>query len=78
MHPFGPRRCAYCKTPIIPGQHYVRLAVLLDTAGREIISLLDLPDSPMWSKIFDEPACAGIALVLAGTREEFFTDVFGR
>lgn len=67
-----------CNRPIGVGQHYVRAAVLFDTAGMEAARLLDLPDGMMWSDIFDTPVCAGLALAVAGMRDPIFTDVFER
>ena len=72
------RPCDGCNRQIVPGQHYLRLAVIFDTAGMEVSTMLRLPDGVMWSRIFDDPACAGLALILAGERDPLFTDVFRR
>jgi hypothetical protein len=73
-------RCAYtvCSRPIGVGQHYVRAAVLFDTAGMEIVRLLRLPDVAMWTAIFDTPRCAALALLCAALDDPLFTDVFDR
>ncbi len=72
------KSCAGCGLPISTGQHYVRVAVMLDTAGFELLNVLALPDGIVWSAICDTPACAGIALLKAARTEWIFTDVFGR
>lgn len=67
--------CEFCLTAIVIGQHYVRVAVLADTAGLE--RAFDTP-TVLWSGIFDHPICGGIALAKAGGTDPMFLDVFGR
>lgn len=69
--------CDGCGTPIVEGQHYLRLAVLFDTAGMDSVRIFDVP-TVSWTRIYDDPVCAGLDLALAGRRNELFTDVFGR
>ena len=71
------RPCDGCGRPIHAGQHYLRLAVLFDTAGMENVRLLSVPEV-LWSGIFDDPACAADALRAAAETDELFTDVFRR
>lgn len=70
--------CDGCGRLIVAGQHYLRVFVMFDTAGMELVRLIQLPDGPSWTGIFDTPLCAGLALVLAAERDPFFTDVFRR
>lgn len=74
------KRCAFagCGRVIAVGQHYIRAHVLFDTAGMEAVTLLRLPDGPMWTDIFDHPICAALALAMAGLDDPLFTDVFDR
>lgn len=69
--------CAGCGLAIHVGQHYIRVAVMFDTAGLEAISLLRLPDGIPWTAIAHDPLCGGIALLRAA-KDEIFTDVFNR
>jgi hypothetical protein len=69
--------CEFCSSPIAPGQHYLRLAALFDTAGREARTAFALPEA-LWSGIYDTPLCAAFGLARAGLTEEIFTDVFAR
>lgn len=71
------RPCNGCTRPIRAGQHYLRLAVLFDTAGMENVRLLNVPEV-LWSGIFDDPVCAADALRAAAETDELFTDVFRR
>lgn len=68
--------CDGCGKTIAAGQHYLRVAVLFDTAGMENVRVFDVP-TVVWSGIYDDPVCAGLALVKAA-ETELFTDVFRR
>ena len=69
-------KCEFCGSEIVKGQHYVRLALMIDTAGLERTAL-DVPEVP-WSGIFCTPVCAGIHLAKQASVDEVLTDVFGR
>jgi hypothetical protein len=68
--------CAGCGKVILAGQHYLRVAVLFDTAGMESMRIIDVP-SVVWSCIADDPLCAADAL-RAAAETELFADVFRR
>lgn len=67
--------CPVCHLPIRVAQHYVRVAVLADTAGLE--NALEAP-TVLWSGIFDTPACGGLGLMQAASTDPMLLDVFGR
>ena len=68
--------CDGCSRMIAAGQHYLRVAVLFDTAGMETVRVFDVP-TVVWSGIFDDPLCAADALRTAA-ESDVFADVFRR
>lgn len=55
--------CDYgpCGREIVEGQHYVRLAAMVDSAGMDTYRIFDVP-TMTWDGIYDTPACALLAL----------------
>lgn len=69
------RRCELCHQEIVDAQHYLRLAVIADTAGLE--RPLEAPHV-VWSGIFDSPACAGVGLARDAHEDPILVDIFDR